>query len=383
MRGPGTPGAGRSLEEVVKRTPFYEIHKALGARLIDFGEWKMPVQYTSILEEHRAVRTSVGLFDVSHMGEITAVGPQAAAFTQYLITNDINRCAVGQAVYTAMCKPHGGIVDDLIAYRRGENDFFFCVNAANTAKDFAWMKTVAADFDVVVENRSDQYAQLAVQGPKAEEVVQGLVPVDLSGVGFYHFVETEVVGVPALVSRTGYTGEDGFELYFDPSEARKVWEAVMQAGQPHGIRPVGLGARDTLRLEMKFALYGNDIDETTDPLEAGLGWIVKLDKGDFVGRDALLARKESGLTRRLIGFELLDRGVPRHGYRALDPDGRLIGHVTSGAFSPSLEKPIGMAYLKRGHGRPGTRFLVEIRKKQVPAVVVKTPFYKPPARRGT
>ncbi len=365
----------------MKHTPFYEIHKELGARLIDFGEWKMPVQYSSIMEEHRTVRAALGLFDVSHMGEVTATGPQAAAYTQHLITNDISRCAVGQALYTAMCKPHGGIVDDLITYRLGENDFFFCVNAANTAKDFAWMKAVAADFDVTVENRSEDYAQLALQGPRAAGVLQGLVPAPLSEVGFYHFVQSEVAGVPALVSRTGYTGEDGFELYFDPSRARHVWEAIMNAGAGDGIRPIGLGARDTLRLEMKFALYGNDIDESTDPLEAGLGWVVKLDKGEFIGRDALVARRASGLSRRLVGFELLERGVARHGYRALDQEGNPIGEVTSGAFSPSLEKPIGMAYLKRGHGRPGTRFLVEIRKKKVPALVVKTPFYKPSAAR--
>jgi len=364
----------------VKYTPFYEIHKELGARLIDFGEWKMPVQYTGILEEHRTVRTAVGLFDVSHMGEVTARGRDAAAYVQHLITNDISRCAVGQALYTAMCRPHGGIVDDLIVYRRGEDDFLFCVNAANTAKDFEWMTEVAGPFDVVVENRSEAFAQLALQGPRAESVLQTLVPADLSGVAFYHFTETAVAGVPALVSRTGYTGEDGFEIYFDPGQARTVWEAVMDAGADAGIRPVGLGARDTLRLEMKFALYGNDIDETTTPLEAGLGWVVKLDAGDFVGKDALVSQKAAGLTRRLIGFELLARGVARHGYRALDPDGNPIGEVTSGAFSPSLEKPIGMAYLKKGFWKPGSQFLVEIRKKRVPAVVVKTPFYKPPAR---
>jgi aminomethyltransferase len=364
----------------VKTTPFTHLHAQAGARLIDFGGWNMPVQYSGVLEEHHTVRTAVGLFDVSHMGEVVVTGPQAVDYVQNLITNDINACAVNQAQYSAMCLPHGGIVDDLVIYRRGERDFLFCVNASNTDKDFAWMQQAAAGFDVSVENHSARYAQLALQGPKAEATLSALTRVALPEVTYYHFTTGEAAGAPMIIARTGYTGEDGFELFFDPSHAGSVWNAILEAGRPHGIRPIGLGARDTLRLEMKYALYGNDIDETTTPLEAGLGWVVKLNKDRFIGKQALLEQKEKGVSRRLIGFELTERNVPRHGYRAMDESGQPIGTVTSGAISPSLSKPIGMAYLPLDRTTPGSRFAVEIRQKPVPAVVVKTPFYKPPHR---
>jgi len=363
-----------------RSTPFLQMHIDAGARLIDFGGWNMPVQYSGVLEEHRTVRNAVGLFDVSHMGEVVVTGPQAMAYTQNLISNDIHACAIGQAQYAVLGRPEGGIVDDLISYRLSDHEILFCVNASNTDKDFAWMKQAADGFDVEVVNRSDEFAQLALQGPKSQEVLSALTAVPLHDLVYYHFKRGDVTGVPMTIARTGYTGEDGFELFFAPEHAEHVWKALLEAGVPHGLRPIGLGARDTLRLEMKYALYGNDIDDTTTPLEAGLGWVVKLNKGPFIGRDALLQQKQAGLTRRLVGFELTERGVPRHGYPALDEDGQQIGIVTSGAMSPSLSRPIGMAYLPLERSKPGDEFFVEIRQKRVAAVVVKTPFYKPAHR---
>lgn len=367
-------------ETPLKSTPFTHINVSLGARLIDFGGWNMPVQYSGVLEEHHTVRNAVGLFDVSHMGEVQVTGPQALEYVQNLLTNDASTCAIGQAQYSPMLYPHGGIVDDLIIYRRGENDFLFCVNASNTDKDFAWMQDAARGFDVSLVNQSAGTAQLAIQGPRAQDTLAALTRAPLADIAYYRFAHGEVAGIPMLIARTGYTGEDGFEIFFDARHADKAWAAIMEAGAPHGIKPIGLGARDTLRLEMKYALYGNDIDQDTNPLEAGLGWVVKLNKDRFIGRDALLKIKADGLTRRLVGFELTGRGVPRHGYATTDAAGQVIGTVTSGAISPSLSKPIGMAYLPAALSIPGSEFAVEIRQKLVPAVVVKTPFYKPPHR---
>ncbi len=364
-------------ESPLKRTPFHALHEQAGARLIDFGGWHMPVHYVGTLHEHKTVRKGVGLFDVSHMGEIVAQGPEALAFAQYLLTNDVARCAINQAQYTVMCTPEGGIVDDLIVYRRSDTELLFCVNASNTDKDFAWMREVSAKFDVGLDNRSADYAQLAVQGPKSLDALRALTSTDLSAIPYYWFTEGEIAGVRMLIARTGYTGELGVELFFSPEDAVKVWTAVMEAGKAFGIEPIGLGARDTLRLEMKYALYGNDIDERTSPLEAGLGWVVKLKKGDFIGREALVAQKAAGLRRRLIGFELIDRGVPRHGYRALDLEGEPVGEVTSGAVSPCLGTPIGMAWLPTALSKVGSAFLVEIRNRKRRARVVKTPFYHP------
>lgn len=361
----------------MKYTPFHDLHVRAGGRMIDFGGWHMPVQYVGLIEEHQAVRTSVGLFDVSHMGEVEAFGPQVNEFAQYLVSNDVSACAIDQAQYAVMCQPDGGIVDDLITYRLSDSHLLFCVNASNTDKDFAWMQEVARAFDVTLVNRSAEYAQLAIQGRNAEKVLQRLTAVPLAEIAYYRFRRGDVAGAPTIIARTGYTGEDGFEIFFDPSYAETMWNALHEKGAPEGLRPIGLGARDTLRLEMKYSLYGNDIDATTHPLEAGLGWVVKLNKPDFMGKAALVAAKQAGMKRKLVGFELLERNVPRHGYRTLDTAGEPVGVVTSGTMSPSLSKPIGIAYLPVGLSEPGTQFAVEIRGKAVPAMVVKTPFYKP------
>lgn len=360
----------------LQRTPFYEKHKQHGGKLVPFAGFEMPLQFKGIVKEHRAVREAVGLFDVSHMGEIEVCGPNALDLTQLLITNDAAQLVDGQALYSAMCLSDGGIIDDVLVYRFDAERFMFVVNAANVEKDFVWM----ADFrmtDVEVIDHSAETGQLALQGRRAPEILTAITNIDLGEVPYYHFTEGLVAGVPAVVSRTGYTGEDGFEIYMAPEHGPPIWDALMEHGEPHGLEPIGLGARDTLRLEMKFALYGNDITEATTPLEAGLGWVVKLDQGEFRGREALVEQKEAGLTRRLIAFELKDRGMPRHGYRAMI-DGEPAGEVTSGVISPTLGKPIGLAYLPRGWWKPGREFQVEIRNKLVDAVVVKPPFYKRP-----
>lgn len=361
----------------MKQTPFHDLHVKAGARMIDFGGWHMPVQYSGVNDEHHTVRNAVGLFDVSHMGEVEATGPDALAFAQKLTTNDLSTCAIGQAQYAAMCRASGGIVDDLITYRMADDHFLFCVNASNTEKDFAWMQEVAADFpNTTLVNRSAEYAQLALQGRHAQAILQTLTSMDLASILYYRFARGTVADVPMIVARTGYTGEDGFEIFFDPAHADTVWTRILEAGAPYGIKPIGLAARDTLRLEMKYALYGNDIDETTHPLEAGLGWVVKLNKGDFMGRDALVQAKAAGLTRKLVGFELTERNVPRHGYRTLDTAGNPVGIVTSGTVSPTLGTPLGMAYLPTHLCDIGSVFAVEIRGKAVPARVIKTPFVK-------
>lgn len=360
----------------MKQTPFHHLHVRAGGRMIEFGGWHMPVQYVGLMEEHRTVRSGVGLFDVSHMGEVEVWGPDALAFAQKLVSNDVSACAIDQAQYAVMCQPDGGIVDDLITYRLADDHLLFCVNASNTDKDFAWMQEVAKGFNLTLVNKSAEYAQLAIQGRHAEKLLQALTSVPLHDIAYYRFRRGELAEVPMLIARTGYTGEDGFEIFFAPEHADRVWERLMEAGAPYGLAPIGLGARDTLRLEMKYSLYGNDIDATTLPLEAGLGWVVKLNKGDFVGRDALVAAKEAGLSRKLIGFELLERGIARHDCAALDETGAVVGKVTSGTMSPSLGKSIGMAYLPTALSKEGSRFSVDIRGKAVAAQVVKTPFYK-------
>ncbi len=357
----------------LRRTPFHDFHVRAGGRLVDFAGFEMPLQFTGIVKEHRAVRESVGLFDVSHMGEVEIRGPAALDLTQQLITNDAAKLGDGQALYSPMCLPTGGIVLDVLVYRLGAERFLFVVNAANVAKDLAWMAEHARP-DTEVVDRSDEFGQLALQGRHAQSILSTITDIDLDPLAFYHFAEGTVAGVPALVSRTGYTGEDGFEIYMASDDGAPIWEALMEAGEPRGLAPVGLGARDTLRLEMKMALYGNDITEETTPLEAALGWVVKLDKGDFIGREALLAQKERGLTRRLVAFELTDKGVPRHGYPVLI-DGEVAGEVTSGAMSPSLGVPIGLAYVPKGYWKSGRTFSVDVRGKAKNAVVVKPPFY--------
>ena len=357
-----------------RRTPLYEAHQNLGAKLVDFAGWEMPVQYESVIAEHQAVRTAAGLFDVSHMGEVEFRGKGALEAANGLISNDLTRCADGQAVYAGLLNDEGGFVDDVVAYRFSPERILICVNAANRDKDFQWMSSHAKG--VVPDNRSDAYAQLALQGPKAASILKRLTPVELDGIKTYRFSEGPVANVPCIISRTGYTGEDGFELYCAPEAASKLWFALLDEGKPDGLKPAGLGARDSLRTEMKYALYGNDIDDVHSPLEAGLGWVVKLDKADFVGKAALERQKAAGVKRKLVGFELVESGIPRHGYPVLK-EGQRVGEVTSGTMGPSVKKPIGMGYVPTELSSEGSTFHVEIRGRPVAAKVVKTPFWRP------
>jgi aminomethyltransferase len=357
----------------LKRTPLFDVHVKAGAKMVPFGGWEMPVQYAGIIEEHRAVRNAVGLFDISHMGEFEVSGPDALARAQRLTSNDAAPLAVGQVQYSLLCYPEGGIVDDLTLYRLAPDRFMLTVNAANIDKDWRWV-TEHGSGDAEWKNISDETALLAVQGPRAEGLVQRLADTDVTRVRYYRFTRGRVAGVPALISRTGYTGEDGFELYAPAADAERLWHALMEAGKPDGIQPIGLGARDTLRLEMKFALYGNDIDHTTNALEAGLGWVVKPAKGEFIGRAAIEAMRARGVPRKLVGFEMVERAVPRHGYRLLK-DGAEVGAVTSGSFAPGIRRYIGMGYVKTELAAVGTELEVEIRGTAQPARVVPTPFY--------
>ncbi len=357
---------------MAQRTPLYDVHVRAGARMVEFAGWDMPVQYKGGLAEHAAVREHVGLFDVSHMGEIVFRGPSALPALQRLFTNDLSKCADGQAQYGCLCRDEGGIVDDVVVYRRSAEDLLVCVNASNRQKDFDWLRSHAPGADV--RNESDEWAQLAVQGPAAPEVLQKLTAVRLPSVGTYRFTLGEVAGVRCMIARTGYTGEDGFEVFCPSAEGPKVWEALMQAGQERGIVPCGLGARDSLRLEMAYRLYGSDMNDETTPLEAGLAWVVKLDKGDFIGRDALQKQKVSGLSRKLVGFTLTEPGIARHGFPVLQ-DGKPVGTVTSGTKSPTLGSSIGLAYVPPGLAAEGSTFAVDIRGRPVAAKVVKTPFH--------
>jgi aminomethyltransferase len=335
----------------------------------------MPVQYSSVIGEHEAVRTAVGLFDVSHMGEVEFSGPGALETVNALISNDLARISDGQAVYAGLLDEQGTFVDDIVAYRFSPERIFICVNSSNREKDFAWMKAHAKGVKPV--DRGDDFAQIAVQGPKAAGLVQRLTRTDTSRIGTYRFAEGQVAGVKCIISRTGYTGEDGFELYCAPDDAVKLWDALLTEGQQDGVKPCGLGSRDSLRTEMKYALYGNDIDDKHTALEAGLGWIVKLDKPTFIGKDALVAQKAAGVKRKLVGFEVTGSGIPRHGY-AIHKDGKPVGEVTSGTMGPSVKKPIGIGYVPAELAAEGSTFDVDVRGRPVPAVVVKTPFYKKP-----
>lgn len=360
----------------LQRTALYDVHAALGAKIVPFAGFEMPVLYKGIVAEHHAVRERVGIFDVSHMGEVTVRGAGALDFVQRITVNDASTLAVGQAQYSAMCLEHGGIVDDLLVYKRGENDFLLVINASNIEKDYAWMERNATG-DVELRNVSNDYTLLAVQGPKAIETLAKLTSVDLASIAYYHFTEGELAGVPMIISRTGYTGEVGFELYLpsDKETSEKVWNAVMEAGAEHGIEPVGLGARDTLRLEMGYCLYGNDIDESTNPIEAGLGWITKTAKPEFIGKEAIMKVKEEKPSRKLVGFEMNERAIPRQHY-AISVDGKTIGEVTSGTSSPTLGKGIGMGYVESAYAAAGTTINIVIRDKEIPATVVKPPFVK-------
>jgi len=354
------------------RTPLHDTHVRAGARMVEFAGWDMPVQYAGILEEHEAVRTRVGLFDVSHMGEVVFRGPKALEAVSRLFTNDLSKVVDGQAQYGCLCREDGGIVDDVIVYRRGPEDLLVCVNASNRQKDFDWLSGHSPGVDV--KNESDDWGQLALQGPLAAQLLQRITNVNLSAVKTYRFANGEVAGIPCLVARTGYTGEDGFELFCASADAPRLWDALMETGQHEKIAACGLGARDSLRLEMAYRLYGNDMDDHTTPLEAGLGWVVKLDKGEFVGRAALARQKEQGLQRKLVGFVLTDPGIARHGYPVLH-EGRKVGEVTSGTRSPTLKVSIGLAYVPPALAAEGTTFAVEIRGRPAAAKVVKTPFH--------
>lgn len=360
----------------LKRTPLYEEHRALGARLVEFSGWEMPVQYSSILDEHRAVRTHAGLFDVSHMGEFKVEGPGALAFLQHLVPNDVSRLAIHQALYTQLCLPDAGTIDDLIIYRLSDQHYMLVVNAGNIDKDYAWVEEQAKHFkDVHLTNQSDTTALLALQGPEAQAILQPLTEVDLSKIKYYHCEPGMVDGINCIISRTGYTGEDGFELYCAPVDVAKLWNDLLAAAKDKGLLPAGLGARDTLRLEAGYCLYGHELDEQTNPLEAKLGWTVKFDKGDFIGRDALLKVKEQGPKRKLIGIEMVERGVPRNGYAIYDND-QQIGALTSGAPSPTLNKNIGMGYVDAQHAVVGNTVQIDIRGKRTAAQIVALPFYK-------
>ena len=352
------------------RTPLYDAHVRAGARMVEFAGWDMPVQYKGVLEEHAAVREKVGMFDVSHMGEVTLEGAGALAAAQRLVTNDLSKCNDGQAQYSALCNDKGGVIDDIIVYCFAADRLFVCVNASGREKDFAWMRAHAGS-GVTVSQRSDDWAQIAIQGPDAPTLVDSLCEPKVIDLGYYHFREATVAGVRGcIVARTGYTGEDGFEVFVPPSGARKVWDTLLE----RGVTPCGLGARDSLRLEVAYRLYGNDMDEEHTPLEAGLGWIVKLDKpGGFIGSQALQKQKQQGLARKLVGFKLTGKGIARHGYPALK-EGQRVGEVTSGTMSPVLKEPIGLAYLPAAISKEGNTFDVEIRGKPVPAQVAKTPF---------
>lgn len=358
----------------LKRTPLYEVHKSLGARLVDFAGWEMPVQYTGVIDEHQAVRSSCGLFDVSHMGEIEVSGAGAFDFVQTIMTNDIERVEDGQCQYTLLCYPDGGVVDDTIVYRYNKDRYLFCVNASNAGKVFEWLKK-HADGDTVVEDLSSAYAQIALQGPKSVEVLRGLLDADPEEIKHFHFYIGLVGGFEALVSRTGYTGEDGFEIYLDPSDAVAVWQALMDSGKAHGIKPIGLGARDTLRLEMGYPLYGHELSETITPIEAGLQKYVRLDDRDFIGEEALKKQAGEGVTKALVGFQMKDPGVPRAGYE-IRSGGKKAGTVASGTSSPSLKTGLGTGFVPPSLKEPGTELEIMIRERGAKAVVVRMPFYK-------
>jgi aminomethyltransferase len=358
----------------LKKTPLFGTHCSLGAKLVDFGGWNMPVQYSGILQEHNAVRTGVGVFDVSHMGEIEIHGPEAAKLVNYVATNNAEKLKTGQAHYSGLLYEHGGFVDDVLVHKLSDTDFFLCVNASNQEKDFDHIRAQNR-FNAEVVYASERYAQFAVQGPKALPTVQKLADTDLSTIKYYWFRDGQITGVAARIARTGYTGEDGFELYVSPESAERVWNAVLEAGKEFGIKPCGLGARNTLRLEAKMALYGHEIDASINPFEADLGWIVKMDKGEFIGRAALEKVQQQGVMRKVVGFEMQDRGIGRDGYEVW-LDGKPAGWVTSGGPSPTLNKNIGLCYLPLDKAVPGQPIQVIIRNAPADAVTVPTPFYK-------
>lgn len=359
----------------MKNTALTHIHEALGAKLVPFAGYNMPVQYEGVNLEHETVRNGVGVFDVSHMGEFFLKGENALALIQKIASNDASKLTPGKAQYSCMPNADGGIVDDLIIYMIAENEYMLVVNASNIEKDWNWISS-HNDLKVEMENRSEEWSLLAIQGPKAVEAMQSLTSVNLETIKFYTFEITDFAGLPnVIVSATGYTGSGGFEVYVKNEDVEAVWKKVFEAGKDFGIKPIGLAARDTLRLEMGYCLYGNDIDDTTSPLEAGLGWITKFTK-DFVNAEALKAQKEAGVTKKLVAFELTERGIPRQGYDIVNSEGTVIGRVTSGTMSPSLGKGIGLGYVTKENSKVDSEIFIQVRKKQIPAKVIKLPFYK-------
>jgi aminomethyltransferase len=394
------PDTSLEAGAALRRTPLYDCHVELGARMVGFAGWEMPVQYAGVIEEHRAVRGAAGLFDVSHMGEVRVRGAGAARLLQRLTPNDVAALVPGRAHYSGLLTGRGTYVDDLLIYRLGAGDFLVVVNASNAAGDLAWIRehagppgtsataetarapagaaspeTPEIDETPEIADQGDRFALLALQGPRALAILEPLASPGVAGLRYYGFLDGEVAGAPALISRTGYTGEDGFELYLEPERAPEVWRRLLAAGAAHGLVPAGLGARDTLRLEAAMALYGHEIDERTTPLEAGLSWVVKLGKGDFIGRDALLAQRDQGVRRTLVGFAVEGRGIARQGHAVLS-DGTAVGAVTSGTWSPTLGKAIGMAYVPPALAAPGTPLALDVRGRTLAAVVVELPFYR-------
>lgn len=359
----------------MKNTALTQTHIALGAKMVPFAGFNMPVQYEGVNIEHDTVRNGVGVFDVSHMGEFLIEGPNALTLIQKVSSNDASVLTVGKAQYSCLPNDEGGIVDDLIIYRVKEETYLLVVNASNIEKDWNWISSKNT-MGAIMRNISDDYSLLAIQGPKAVEAMQSLSSYDLSAIKFYNFVVGDFAGIEhVIISATGYTGSGGFEIYCKNSEVEQIWNKVFEAGATYGIKPIGLAARDTLRLEMGYCLYGNDIDDTTSPLEAGLGWIVKFSK-DFNASEILQQQKEAGVTKKLVAFELDEKGIPRHDYEILDLEGNVIGKVTSGTMSPSLKKGIGLGYVTKDHSAVGCKIAIQIRKNAVPATVVKLPFYK-------
>lgn len=359
----------------MNKTALFDEHVKLGGKIIDFAGWQLPVEYSGILPEHHAVRKAAGIFDVSHMGEVDVIGKDAAKFVQNLVTNDVSVMVNNQVIYGCMCYPDGGVVDDLLVYKRHEESFYLVINASNVEKDFAWMQENVGSFDVTLTNLSPEISEVALQGPMAEEVLQTLTSYDLSTIKFFTFAENvDVNGVSCLISRTGYTGEDGFEVYAKNADIAKVWVDILEAGKDKGVLPCGLGCRDTLRFEASLPLYGNEISAQISPLEAGLGIFVKLDTpDDFIGKAALVSQKTEGLKRKTVGFELLDRGIPRHGYPVI-VDGKTIGEVTTGYMSPTLDKTIGLALIDSAYAELGTNLEIGIRNKTAKAVVISKRF---------
>jgi aminomethyltransferase len=373
----------QALSGTLKKTPLNARHRSLGARMVEYGGWDMPVEYSGIVDEHQAVRTRAGLFDVSHMGEIEIAGRDALKAVQHITSNDASRLSVGQAHYSALPTPQGTFVDDVLTYKLTDEHFMLVVNASNIIKDFNWITTqIAGIGDAVAVNTSSRYALMALQGPAARGVLQALTGVNLGDIKYYWFTTGEVAGVRATVSRTGYTGEDGFEVFVPPASAERVWDAILLAGRSAGVVPAGLGARDTLRLEAAMRLYGNDIDDTTTVLEADLGWTIGWKKDEFIGHEVLRRQKQEGVTRKLVGFEVLDRAIARHGHDVY-VDNQKAGVVTSGTQTPYLKKAVGMAYVPTNRTATGTEFEIDVRGRRVRAQVVPLPFYKRPAPETT